>query len=80
MHCPRCKGHMIVKERSIQPHSTQTWYACTTCSGQRLLSADRLRYPDVWGQPHISRFQAEAPVAGEAGTELHLPRQLDLIR
>ena len=70
----------MVIERSIQPKSTQTWYECTTCSGQRLLSAERLRYPDHWGKPLASRFQAEAPAAGETGTAPRLPRQFNPIR
>jgi len=75
MYCPRCKGHMIVMERSIQPNSTQTWYECTTCNGQRLLSADRLRYPDVWGQSAVSRFHAESWTTSDLETGSRLPRQ-----
>jgi len=80
MHCPRCRGYMIVIERSIQPNSTQTWYECTTCSGQRLLSADRVRYSDAWGKPLTSRFLAEAPGASETETWPRLPRQFNPIR
>jgi DNA-directed RNA polymerase subunit RPC12/RpoP len=59
MHCPRCNGPMIVMERIVQPHSTQTWFQCTTCSGRRLLSADRPCYFVGSGQPLTSRFRAE---------------------
>jgi len=80
MHCPRCRGYMIVIARNIQPNSTQTWYECTTCSGQRLLSADRLRYSDAWGKPLTSRFQAEAPAASDTRTAYRLHRQYNPIR
>lgn len=80
MHCPRCRGYMTVIERSIQPNSTLTWYECTTCSGQRLLSADRMRYSDVWGKPLTSRYLAEAPAASETETRSHPRRQFNPIR
>jgi len=74
MRCPCCNSHMFVLERSVQPHSTQTWYQCTICSGQRLLSAHRLRFPGVWGAPLTSRFQFETPSKAETGSDPYLPR------
>jgi len=50
---------MIVMERDIQPGSTQTWFQCTSCSSQRILTADRPRYVDGLGQPLTSRFRPE---------------------
>lgn len=80
MHCPRCRGYMIIIDRNIQPSSTQTWYECTTCSGQRLLSADRLGYSDAGAKPLTSRFQAEVPTDSETGIASRLPRQFNPIR
>lgn len=40
MRCTRCHSPMIVTEQVSRPRSTQTWYECTNCSGQRLLSID----------------------------------------
>jgi transposase-like protein len=59
MNCPRCKGPMIIMEHNVQPSSTQTWFQCTVCSGQRLLSAERPRYVVGSGQSLVSRFRAE---------------------
>jgi DNA-directed RNA polymerase subunit RPC12/RpoP len=59
MHCPRCNGPMMIMKRQVQSQSTQTWYQCTTCSGRRLLSADRPCYFVGSGQPLTSRFRAD---------------------
>jgi hypothetical protein len=61
MHCTRCKGRMVVMEQSIGPSSTQTWFQCMTCSGQRVLTADRLRYVVGSGQSLRSRFRLADP-------------------
>jgi hypothetical protein len=49
---------MIIIERIAQAQSTQTWYQCTTCSAQRLLSADKPHYFVGSGQSLTSRFHA----------------------
>ena len=59
MNCPRCKSLMIVMERNVQTNSTQTWYQCTTCGGERLLSTDKRRYVAGSGQSLTSRFRAD---------------------
>ena len=43
MYCTRCRSPMILTERTDQPGSTQTWYQCPACSGQRLVSVDTRR-------------------------------------
>lgn len=77
MHCTRCNGAMIVMERSVQPSSTQTWFECTTCNGQRLLTADRPRFVAGLGQPLTSRFRAEG---ADAAAEQDLRRPIDYLR
>jgi len=59
MHCPRCNGTMIVMEQSVRPNSTQTWYQCTTCGGERLLTVERPRYLIGSGQSLTSRLRIE---------------------
>jgi hypothetical protein len=76
MHCPRCNSPMIVMERSIQPHSTQTWFQCTVCSGQRLLSADTACLSSTPPQPIGPRSWAEPGQASEGLPALHRPREI----
>ena len=59
MRCPRCNGPMIVMEQSVEPGSTQTWFQCTACTGQRLLTVDRPRYVAGSGESLTSRFRPE---------------------
>ena len=77
MNCPRCNGPMIVVERSVQPSSTQTWFQCTTCSRQRLVSADRPRYVVGSGQPLTSRFRAEGT---SSATGYNVPHAREFLR
>jgi hypothetical protein len=34
---------MLVVQNIDQPRSVQTWYECTTCGGQRLVSTEKSR-------------------------------------
>ena len=77
MYCPRCNGTMIVTERKVQPGSTQTWFECVTCSGQRLLSAERPRYVAALGQPLTSRIRFGG---FESITKQDLPQAVGLLR
>jgi hypothetical protein len=76
MLCPRCNSPMIVMERSIQPHSTQTWFQCTVCSGQRLLSAETACSSSTPLQPLGPLSGADPGTASEGRPALHRPRQL----
>jgi predicted RNA-binding Zn-ribbon protein involved in translation (DUF1610 family) len=64
MHCPRCNGTMIVMEQSVRPNSTQTWFQCPICGGQRLLTVERPRYLVGSGQSLTSRFRVGGAHAG----------------
>ena len=77
MYCPRCKGAMMVTERSVQPSSIQTWFQCTSCSGQRLLSVDRPRYVAALGQSLTSRIRCEG---ADATAEPSLPWPVGYLR
>jgi len=61
MHCPRCQGPMLVSEHTDQPRSVQTWYQCTTCGGQRLVSVEKGRYLLGGGLSLASALQPPAP-------------------
>jgi len=56
---------MLVVEKIDQPRSVQTWYECTTCGGQRLVSTEKSRCLLGGGLPLASATRP--PAARGAG-------------